>query len=233
MSRFVWVFIGIIIATLVWLLVSGENATVFGLDNDRFARLVYLGLLGTVIGAAAVGSRFRLGHAARNVAIWLLIALALVAGYQYRFELQDVASAISGGLLPGSPIALSGGNGNAIMVMRSDTGHFEVDAEVNGRPVRFLVDTGATSTVLTESDAASVGIDVAALAYTIPIQTANGTARAARARIDTLDIGSIRRQSLPVLVAADGQLGQSLLGMNFLNTLGGLDIRQDRLVLHD
>lgn len=233
MSRFFWILIAIIGAALVWLVLTGESGSVFGLDNDRFARLVYLGLLATVIGAVALRSAGRFSNIARSIAIWLAIVLALVAGYQYRFELQDVASRITGGLVPGSPIALTAENGHAIMVMRSDSGHFEVDARVNGRPLRLLVDTGATSTVLTERDAASVGIDIGALAYTIPIQTANGRTEAARARIDEIGIGTIERKALPILVARSSSLGQSLLGMNYLNTLGGLDIRRDRLILRD
>ena len=233
MSRFFWILIAIIGAALAWLLLTGESGAVFGLDNDRFARLVYLGLLGAVIGAVAVRSAGRFSNVTRSIAIWLALLLVLVAGYQYRFELQDVASRITGGLVPGSPIAMTGEDGHAIMVMRSDSGHFEVDARVNGRPLRLLVDTGATSTVLTERDAAAVGIDVGALAYTMPIQTANGRTEAARARIDEIEIGTIRRQSLPVLVARSSGLGQSLLGMNYLNTLDGLDIRRDRLILRD
>ncbi|MFP1633347.1 TIGR02281 family clan AA aspartic protease [Zhengella sp. ZM62] len=233
MNRLFWFLIAGIVAALGWLLMTGESGSVFGLDNDRFARLVYLGLLGIAIGAVVLRSAGRFSNVARSIAIWLAIALALVAGYQYRFELQDVASRVTGGLVPGSPIALGAGDGHAIMVMRADSGHFEVDAQVNGKPLRFLVDTGATSTVLTESDAARVGIDIGALSYTIPIQTANGRAEAARARIDTMEIGSIERRSLPVLVARDSRLGQSLLGMNYLNTLGGIDIRRDRLILRD
>lgn len=233
MNRLFWFLIAGIVAALGWLLMTGEEGSFFGLDNDRFARLVYLGLLGTAIGAFVLRSGGRFSNVARGIAIWLAIALALVAGYQYRFELQDVASRITGGLVPGSPIALNESGSHAIMFMRSDSGHFEIDAKVNGRPLRLLVDTGATSTVLTESDAASVGIDIGALAYTMPIQTANGRAEAARARVDVIEIGSIRRRSLPVLVARDSRLGQSLLGMNYLNTLGGLDIRRDRLILRD
>lgn len=234
MSRLFWLAMAAIGAALIWLIGRGEEATTFGLDNDRFANLVYLAIWGTVLAPAVLFSAGKLGNAARNIAIWLFIALVLVAGYQYRFQLQDVASTVTAGLVPGSPQALVTQDGtNATVVTRSMSGHFEVDAEANGASIRFLIDTGATTTVLSESDARSAGIDTGQLDFVIPVQTANGRSMAARARLDTLKVGTVQRGPLPVLVARDRQLRQSLLGMNFLNSLAGLDIRRDRMVLRD
>ena len=96
-----------------------------------------------------------------------------------------------------------------------------------------LVDTGATTTVLSAADAGRVGIDVDALNFAIPVSTANGIARAARATVDEVRVGSISRSRLPVLVAAPGTLSQSLLGMNFIGSLSGFDVRRDLLILRD
>ena len=61
----------------------------------------------------------------------------------------------------------------------------------------------------------------------------NGTARAAATRAAELTVGAIVRRNVTVLVTPDGSLGQSLLGMNFISTLSGFDMRGDRLVLRD
>ena len=63
--------------------------------------------------------------------------------------------------------------------------------------------------------------------------TANGPAKAASAVVDEITIGEISRGRLTVLVASPSMLAQSLLGMNFINSLSGFDMRGDRLTLID
>ena len=234
MSRLFWLAIAAMGAALIWLISRSEDALTFGLDNDRFAHLAYLAIWGAVLAPAILFSAGRLADVARNLAIWLFVVLVLVAGYQYRYDLQDAASTVTSGLVPGSPLSLTTEDGgHAVVITRSNSGHFEARALANGQDIRFLVDTGATTTVLAERDAKAIGIDTGALRYTIPVSTANGQTMAARAVIDELKLGPLTRGRVPVLVATDRQLRQSLLGMNFLNTLSGLDIRRDRMVLRD
>lgn len=116
---------------------------------------------------------------------------------------------------------------------KAGNGHFEARIIVNGTPLRAVVDTGATSTVLTAQDAQAAGFNPAALNFTIPVSTANGMARAAAVRTDELAIGGIVRKDMPVMIAAPGMLGQSLLGMNFIGSLSGFDVRGDRMILRD
>ena len=226
--RTTWIIIAVAgLALLVWLL-AGRSG-----DPGSTPRLVYLAILGTVVAAGILGSG-RLGYALRSLAIWTLIVLALVIGYQYRYELQDVASRVTAGLVPGSPLSITDSEGSTAVMLEKDAGgHFEARATVQGRSIRVVVDTGATSTVLTSEDASRVGIDTAALRFTIPVSTANGIARAARATVDDLSVGAISRRNLPVLVAEAGTLERSLLGMNFLGTLSGIDMRGDRMILRD
>lgn len=233
MNRFSWFILALIGGGLILLVVNHETGATFGLGNDAFAHTVYLGVWGLVLAAAIAGSRVSLGEMARNIAAWLLVMLALVTGYQYRYELQDVASRLSAGLVPGSPIAVRSGDGIAVMIEKRTSGHFEVRGEVGSQTVDFLIDTGATSTVLTHDDAARIGIDPAGLTFSVVVMTANGEARAARAVAGEIRIGEISRIRVPVLVADRGRLGQSLLGMNFLGTLSGFDVRGDRLILRD
>lgn len=234
MSRLLWIVLAALALGLILLMASGDTGTVLGIDDDAFARTLYLGAFGLVIAAGIIGSRLRFGQVARTMAIWLLIILALMAGYQYRYELQDVASRLTAGLVPGSPLSLTDDDGRAaVMVDRLANGHFELRVRVNGVEVPMMVDTGATTTVLTARDAEHAGYDVATLAFNVPISTANGAATAARATADEISVGDIVRRRVPVLVAEDGRLDRSLLGMNFIGTLSGFDMRGERLILRD
>ena len=234
MPRLLWIVLGAMALGLILLIASGDTGTVLGIADETFARTLYLGALGAVIAAGILGSGQRFGQVARTLAVWLLIILALMAGYQYRYELQDVAHRVSAGLLPGSPMTINDADGRvAVMIDRMSNGHFEVRAEVDGTLVTVMVDTGASSTVLTARDAAKVGYDPSDLSFTVPIMTANGRANAARIVVDELRVGQIVRRRVPLLVAEDGKLDRSLLGMNFIGSLSGFDMRGERLILRD
>jgi len=230
--RGLWIILGLIGATLILLIINHDRGSFLGMSNDQFASAMFLGIWATLIGAAIIPRSGGLGAAARNAAIWIMLILVLMAGYVYRFDLQDIGSRLTAGLIPGSPVSSQTSDGRSqVMLIRDRNGHFEVTAQVNGASMRFLVDTGASSVVLSHQDAVRAGIDVQSLSYTIPVSTANGMTQAARARLNTLDIGEIRRNNLAVMVARDGNLSTSLLGMNYLETLWSFEMRGDRLIL--
>ncbi|TIP85463.1 MAG: TIGR02281 family clan AA aspartic protease [Mesorhizobium sp.] len=234
MNRFFWVLMIVIGLGVVLLMLNDSAGSTFGVENYDFSRLVWLGALVALIGAGLLRSGRPLGTMARSLGAWAAIVLALIAGYQYRYELQDFASRVTAGLVPGSPLALGLEDGHATVTLdKAGNGHFEARVMVNGTPVRAVVDTGATSTVLTAQDAQAAGFNPAVLNFTIPVSTANGMARAAAVRTDELAIGGIVRKDMPVMIAAPGTLGQSLLGMNFIGSLSGFDVRGDRMILRD
>ena len=230
--RLFWIVMAVIGVGLILLIVNDTGGGAFGGSGDYAGQALYLGIWGAVIAAGILGSGRRLGDIARSLGLWTLLILVLVAGYQYRYELQDFASRITVGLIPGSPLSI-GGDGNTVMLEKLANGHFGARGEVNGRPVDFIVDTGASATVLTVADAAAAGFETSSLNFSVPVQTANGTARAAVAVADTVSVGTISRRRLPVFITAHGSLEQSLLGMNFIGTLSGFDVRGDRMILHD
>ena len=233
-NRLLWFLLGAIGLALVLLIANNDAGSTFGIGNEKFGHGVYLALWGLVIAAGVAGSRRLMGNAARDVAIWIAVVFVLVAGFQYRYELQDVAYRVTAGLIPGSPLSSVDGKGrNVVTLQKLDNGHFGVRADVNGASVSMIVDTGATRTVLTERDASRAGIDTAKLDYNLPVMTANGPAQAASVTADELSVGSIKRRHMAVLVAAPGSLGESLLGMNFINSLSGFDMRGDRMILYD
>lgn len=234
MNRFFWVLMILIGLGVVLLVLNDSAGSTFGVENYDFSRLVWLGALVALIAAGLLRSGRPFGTMARSLGAWAAIVLALIAGYQYRYELQDFASRVTAGLVPGSPLALGLEDGHATVTLdKAGNGHFEARVMVNGTPVRAVVDTGATSTVLTAQDAQAAGFNPAALEFTIPVSTANGMARAAAVRTDELAIGGIVRKDMPVMIAAPGMLGQSLLGMNFIGSLSGFDVRGDRMILRD
>jgi aspartyl protease family protein len=233
MSRLYWVVIAVLGGGLLLLLLNHSSGETLGLNNDSFGQLIYAGALLLVIGAGVLRRGTRFGDTVRSLAMWVVIVLVFVAGYQYRYELQDVASRVTAGLVPGSPMSALDGDSRATVTLDKLTnGHFGARMQVNGQTIDVMVDTGATTTVLTVADARRAGFDLESLSFTVPVSTANGIAHAARVTAASVQLGTIERRNLPMLVADQG-LEQSLLGMNFIGSLSGFDVRGDRMILRD
>jgi aspartyl protease family protein len=108
-------------------------------------------------------------------------------------------------------------SGPRSVTLRSDrSGHFQVQAHVDGRPVDFLLDTGASMIALRESAAARLGIHPVARDYTVKLQTANGVGRAARVRLNRVEVNGITVRDVDAFVVPDDALAVNLLGMSFL-----------------
>ncbi|MCL4766276.1 MAG: TIGR02281 family clan AA aspartic protease [Hyphomicrobiaceae bacterium] len=217
------------------LFLSGDSGTIAGLDPASFAGLVAGGALLLYFAASLAGSyRGRSAQAVKDLAVWVLIAFALVAAYSFRDEVSYVARRMAGELLPpGEAVVFEGRESGeqAVRIRRRPDGHFSVRAQVNGAPVTMLVDTGASTLVLRPADARRAGIDTDRLVYSVPVQTANGTAYAAAARLRDVAIGPIRLDRVEALVAKPGVLEESLLGMNFLRRLRSYEFSGEFLTL--
>jgi aspartyl protease family protein len=103
------------------------------------------------------------------------------------------------------------------VVIRSENGQFSTDGRVDGRPISFMVDTGASQIALRESEAARLGYRPHERDYVVKIQTANGEGRAALIELDTVQVGDIIVRDVPALVVSDRALNVNLLGMSFLS----------------
>jgi aspartyl protease family protein len=115
-------------------------------------------------------------------------------------------------------------------IAKSTDGHFWANAEVDGHPVRFLVDTGATAVALTASDAQNLGIDTTTLDYRYTVMTANGAAKAAEVKLGVVSVGRADVSDVQAFVIDKG-LETSLLGMSYLGRLSKFEATQDALVL--
>ena len=112
-------------------------------------------------------------------------------------------------------------------------GHFEAKAEINGRTIDVMVDTGASLVALTYDDAQRLGIYVKPGDFTHVAQTANGTARVAPVTISRVTIGDITVRNVPAVVSERGKSDRTLLGMSFLGRLSRVEMRGGTLVLQE
>lgn len=119
----------------------------------------------------------------------------------------------------------------AVEIPRGRGGEFTLRAKINGVAAPMVVDTGATSVVLTYETAKAAGLPLEVLDYDVDVETAGGHTKAARLTLDRLAIGKLVERSVPALVVPHGQMKTNLLGMSFLDRLERWEVRADRLTL--
>jgi aspartyl protease family protein len=120
----------------------------------------------------------------------------------------------------------------AVRIARGQSGEFALRAKINGVNAPMVIDTGATSVVLTYETAKAAGLPLELLEYDVDVETAGGHTRAARLTLDRLAIGKLVERSVPALVVPHGQMKTNLLGMSFLDRLESWEVHPDRLMLH-
>ena len=231
-DRLLWIVIAALGLTVVALAMRHQEGTIAGMEIEQFARVAYmLALLVLVTGFGYFFYHSRIGEMIRAVLFWAMIALVLALGYSYRFELETISGRLLSELLISRPLTVSSNEGVTVQVARARGGDFSVQAEVNGAPVTMLVDTGASSVVLTQEAAKAANLPLDLLKYDVPIETASGRARAAAVVLDRIAVGGIVERRVPALISAPGDLRTSLLGMTFLNRLGSFEVRGGRLMM--
>ena len=189
------------------------------MDGDQIARGLYLGLLGAAVaGYFLVANRHRLGQVAQHAAVWGLIFVGVIAAAGLWGDIRDDVA-------PRQSYAEG-----RIEVPRGPGGHYDVTLDVNGAPVRFVVDTGATDVVLSHDDAERAGLDLDGLIYTGEAMTANGTVQVAGVTLDEVRLGTFVDHDVRAAVT-DGGLGASLLGMRYLERFDRISIEDGRLVM--
>jgi aspartyl protease family protein len=194
-------------------------------DGDQAVSFLYLiGVLVLVVSALMV-RRIPLGQGIKMFAGWVLIFLAAFVAFTLKDDFMALGKRV---------LAESGGQGQAVAagkelrIRKSMDGHFWVAGEINGKAVRFLVDSGATVTSISARTAARA--DVVTGGFPVMVNTANGIVQARRGRAERLKIGGIERRDFAVHVSeAFGDT--DVLGMNFLSSLSAWGVEGQWLIL--
>ncbi len=185
------------------------------------ANLVYLVLLLVVVGGAAfTGYRRNFSQTLKQASAWVLIFVAALLGYGLWMD-------ITGGTAPRQSVIAQTGQ---ITTERRFDGHFYLTLQMDGHPVEFVVDTGATDVVLSKADAEAIGINLAELDYIGSAYTANGKVRTAPALVSIVTLENVEDRNLRIWVN-DGDMDGSLLGMAYLRKFTKIEISQDVLTL--
>lgn len=190
------------------------------MTGDDIARFLYLAILGSVIaGYFLLANRHRMGQMAQQAAIWALIFVGIAAGAALW---QDVRSTSAG--------FQQIGESGEIEITRAADGHYHLTLGVNGTPIDFLVDTGATDLVLSVPDAERVGFDHGDLAFDGRARTANGIVRTASVTLDRVELAGQVDRNVRAQVSG-GEMPGSLLGMSYLSDFATIRIEGDTMTL--
>lgn len=226
-NRWLWYFGGLALVGLLLLLLAYRFPGALEQDGEMRRLVTMLAWLALIGSGAIVYIRAKPKLAFGQLGIWIAVLVVLVLGYSFRDDAIAVWRRISGELVPSQGQAQPDGS---LVFRKSNDGHFHIEADVEGTPLRFVVDTGASGIVLSPADAMRLGFDLAKLDYTVSTMTANGPGRAAPVELRSLAVGPIRLEPVRALVN-QAPMDASLLGMNFLSRLGGFAVEGDRLVL--
>lgn len=190
------------------------------METDDIMRVIYLSLIVAAVGGSfLLSQRGNMGKTLQQAVIWVLLFFGVMGAYGLWEDISQDASNRQSVMVDGT-----------INVPRSSDGHYYLTLEVNGTPVEFVVDTGATQVVLTQEDAERVGLSPATLRYFGTASTANGQVRTAAVRLNTVILEGMVDENVPAVVN-EGEMFGSLLGMSYLDQFSHIEIRNRRLVL--
>lgn len=189
------------------------------MDGDTLARVAYLAIILVALGGwVMVEFRQRMGQVLRMAMAWGLIFVGVMAGYGLWSDIrQDV--------MPRQMVSEAG----EVVVPRAGDGHYYLTLQIDGTPVPFMVDTGASGMVLGQDAAAALGIDRERLMFLGQAQTANGVVRTARVTLAEVELGPFRNANFSAFVT-DGDMNQSLLGMDYLGQFR-MEFAEGQLIL--
>jgi aspartyl protease family protein len=178
-----------------------------------------------------------LHHVVREAITWSIGACAIVIGLYYVNSLDvtlEEAAAKTRGVIEHAAVVHDDSNSNgyerSVRVRADRRGHFAVKAYVDGRPVDFMADTGATVVALSYEEAGRLGL-TGGLQFTAMTKTANGTARVAPVMIDRIEVDDIIVRNVRAMVAEPGKLNVNLLGMSFISKLSRFEMQGNELIL--
>ncbi len=191
------------------------------MSGDEAPRALYLVLLLMLVAASLIGMRLPAGKVVKMALAWVAIFAAGFALFAFRDDFGALGQRLRAEAT-GEPIA----SGEELRIPISGDGHFWVQADVNGRPARFLIDSGASITTIGGETARAAGIRPG---IRVPVNTANGTVAMARGSAERFSVGYIDRADFTVHVSSSD--ATNVIGMNFLSSLRGWSVEGNYLVL--
>jgi len=171
--------------------------------------------------------RLPLGYVAKAAFAWIAIFAALFAIFSFRFEFISIWERVKADISGTSGQSISG---DEIAIRRQDDGHYWLQVDVNGKPVRFMIDSGATTTAVNANTARETGIEVDANGYPAILDTANGRVKAKRGVIQSLKIDSFEIPQHKVVVS-ESFGDTNVLGMNFLDSMQSWKVEANVMTL--
>lgn len=193
-------------------------------DGSQALNLIYLLIILVAVLSAFSIRRVKLGQTLKMVLAWGLIFAALFAIFALREDFRALGSRLWAAVTGNDTQQVQGGE---LRIAMSGDGHFWANGEINGREVRFLIDSGATVTTIGPATAREAGVQPTG--ERTMVSTANGIAPVDRGRAERLTIGPIQRQDFPLFIARDDAI--NVIGMNFLSTLSRWSVEGRTLVL--
>ncbi len=225
-SPTVWIKFWVLFLALSGLLLFLHTQFVpFDISENKLEFLYELVWLVIISSWLSFGGRLK--DQVKQMFIWLCIFMVLITAYSYRFELESVKDRVVATLVPGYGMD-SGFDSMSYSLARD--GHFYIRSIVNGVPVRFLVDTGASHIVIAPSVAEKLGYSIADLEFNRLYKTANGTVRGSSIRLSKFSIGKFQFQDIAASVN-EAPMDVSLLGMSFFSLLSGYEVSEQQLTL--
>jgi len=178
-----------------------------------------------LLASSLAARRLPLTYIAKAALAWIAIFAALFAIFSFRFEFISIWERVKADISGTAGQSISG---EAIELRRQDDGHYWITVDINGKPVRFMVDSGATMTAINATTAKEAGVE--ANGYPIILSTANGRVAAKRATVLSLVVGPHKIENHPVVVSESfGDV--NLLGMNFLNDMQSWRVEANKMFL--
>jgi aspartyl protease family protein len=193
------------------------------MSNDTMLGGLYLLMAAMLVLGALITRREPIAKLVTMALAWIAIFGAGFILFTFRDNLGWVAERLKAEAI-GTPVE----QGKETRIPMAIDGHFWVNARLNGREVKFLVDSGATTTTIDRATARSAGVEMSPT-RDLYVRTGNGIIRVAGGRADELTIGGITRRDVALEIADNDDL--NVLGMNYLSSLSRWGVEGRWLVL--
>jgi aspartyl protease family protein len=193
------------------------------MTNDLMLGGVYILMAIMLVLGSLMARREPIAKMITMAVAWIIIFAAGFVLFTFRDDFGYLAQRLKAEAV-GTPVT----EGQVTRIPMAIDGHFWVSAKLNGRDVKFLVDSGATMTTIDRRTANAAGVAVSPRADEF-VRTGNGIIRVSSGRADELTVGNIERRDVGLQIAENDDL--NVLGMNYLSTLSRWGVEGRWLIL--